>query len=181
MSKKKICISVGHGKNEKGKYDPGALSTDLTKQEFKLAKEISKYAAEYIGCDLINYKGDMSLTQRIRYINLHNYSFVAEIHLNAGGGTGTETFYYHGSPTGKRVGTEVCKAISETLGIKNRGIKVKMNSQGQDYFGFIRQTRPCAILIEVCFIDSENDLSRLLRGDNIKKVGQAIGKALLCV
>ena len=49
---------------------------------------------------------------------------------------------------------------------------------GKDYFGFIRQTRPCAILIETVFIDSEKDLDKIKTEEGCKKCGIAIGKAL---
>lgn len=170
---------MGHGKSASGGYDGGAVSRDGKYHEFKLAAEIAKYAADYLGCDLINYAGELYLTERIKEINRKDYDFVAEIHLNAGGGTGTEVYYYHGSPTGKRAAETVCAHISEALAVKNRGAKIRLNSAGKDYFGFIRQTKPCAVLIETVFIDSENDLKKLLESDGLKACGEAIGMALM--
>jgi N-acetylmuramoyl-L-alanine amidase len=175
---KKILISVGHGKNSYGKYDSGAVSKDGKYQEHKIAREIAKYAAEYLGCEIINYKGDLSLPERIKKVNMLLPDFAAEIHLNAGGGTGTETFYYHGSPTGKKAAEKICKNIAEEFKVKNRGSKVRLNSNGKDYFGFIRQTKPCAILIETLFIDCPADLEKIKTKDGMKKCGEAIGKAL---
>ena len=63
---KKIVISIGHGTSIHGGYDPGALSKDGRYEEHKIAAEIGKYAAEYLGCKLINYDGSMSLTDRIK-------------------------------------------------------------------------------------------------------------------
>ena len=59
-----IAMSIGHGKNERGGYDSGACGGGF--QEFKIGREIGKYAAaalrEY-GCNvtLINYDADKSL------------------------------------------------------------------------------------------------------------------------
>ncbi|MCR5151445.1 MAG: N-acetylmuramoyl-L-alanine amidase [Clostridiales bacterium] len=176
--KKKIAISVGHGKNSAGKYDPGALSSDKKYHEHKIAREIAKYAAKYLHCDLINYDGTLSLSERIRRVNSGGYDFAAEIHLNAGGGTGTETFYYHNSPTGKRAAKGICREISGSLGVKNRGDKVRLNNAGKDWFGFIRQTKPCAVLIETVFIDCDSDLKKVKDPAGQKKCGEAIGRAL---
>ena len=173
---KKICISVGHGRSAKGVYDPGACNGKY--QEFKIAREIAKYAADELGCDIINYEGNMTLVQRINEINKRNYNFVMEIHLNAGGGTGTEVYYYHGSPTGKKAAEAICKEISQTFNVRNRGAKVKLNAYGSDYFGFIRQTKPCAILVETLFIDSNSDLANVKTALGQKKCGQAIARAI---
>lgn len=174
----KICIAVGHGRSVGGIYDSGAVSRDKKHQEFKIAREIAKHTAEYLGCDLMNYDGELYLVDRIKEINKRDYDFVAEIHLNAGGGTGTEVYYYHGSQTGKAVADVICKNISEALAIRNRGSKIRLGKNGRDYFGFIRQTKPCAILIETAFIDNENDLAKISTQQGMKACGIAIGRAI---
>lgn len=175
---KKICILVGHGKSDKGGYDSGAVSIGGKYHEFKIAREIAKYAAEYLKCDLLNYEGSLTLRQRIKAVNSANYDFIAEVHLNAGGGTGPEVYYYHGSPTGLKTSKAICKEISSQFSVRNRGPKVKMGKNGKDYFGIIRDTKPCAILIETLFIDRVSDLSKLTSAEGQEKCGQAIGKAL---
>ncbi len=177
MSKETV-ISVGHGKNQAGIYDPGAVSRDKKYHEFRIAREIAKYAAEYLQCDLINYDGGRNLPERIKDVNRGNYGFAAEIHLNAGGGTGTETFYFHGSPTGKRAAKEICENVSAALGVRNRGAKVRLNSRGEDYFGFIRQTKPCAVLEEAVFIDCDSDLGKVKTEAGMKACGEAIAKGI---
>ena len=175
---KKICILVGHGKSDNGGYDSGAVSIGGKYHEFKIAREIAKHAAEYLKCDIMNYEGNLTLRQRIKAVNSANYDFIAEIHLNAGGGTGPEVYYYHGSPTGLKTAKAICKEISSQFSVRNRGPKVKMGKNGKDYFGIIRDTKPCAILIETLFIDRISDLSKLTSAEGQKKCGQAIGKAL---
>lgn len=94
----RICISVGHGKSAGGGYDSGAVGGGF--HEFRIARKIGFYIAEALknyGCDtvLINYDADMYLTDRIAYVNRENFDLAAEIHLNAGGGTGSEVYYKH--------------------------------------------------------------------------------------
>ncbi|MBQ4625724.1 MAG: N-acetylmuramoyl-L-alanine amidase [Clostridia bacterium] len=178
MAKKKICILVGHGKSDAGGYDSGAVSLDGKYHEFRIAKEIAKHAADYLGCDLMNYEGNLNLRQRIRAVNAADYDFIAEVHLNAGGGTGPEVYYYHGSPTGLKAGKAICKEIASEFSVRNRGAKVKIGKNGKDYFGIIRDTRPTAILIETLFIDRISDLSKISSAEGQKRCGLAIGRAL---
>lgn len=175
---KKVCIIVGHGKSKSGGYDSGAVSKDGKTQEFRIAKEIAKYAADYLGCALMNYNGDLYLTDRIRKVNAADYDFIAEIHLNAGGGKGVEVFYYNGSPTGLKVSKEICAEIAQTLGVENRGAKVRTGENGKDYFAIIRDTKPTAILVETVFIDNTSDLAKVKTADGQRKCGEAIGRAI---
>lgn len=186
-----ICIIVGHGKSKSGGYDSGAVSKDGKTHEFKIAKEIAKYCADYLNAvymttaSLMNYNGDLYLTDRIKEVNKANYKFIAEIHLNAGEGTGTETYYYHGSPTGKKVADQISKEISSALGVKQRsngvddgGDKVKLNKNGKDYFAIIRDTKPTAVLVETVFIDTASDLAKVKTADGQAKCGVAIAKGI---
>jgi N-acetylmuramoyl-L-alanine amidase len=134
---------------------------------------------------LMNYNGDLYLTDRIKEVNKANYKLIAEIHLNAGEGTGTETYYYHGSPTGKKVADQISKEISSALGIKQRsngvddgGDKVKLNKNGKDYFAVIRDTKPTAVLVETVFIDTESDLTKVKTADGQAKCGVAVAKGI---
>lgn len=175
---KKICIIVGHGKSAGGGYDSGAVSRDGKYEEFRIAREIAKHAADYLGCSLMNYDGNLYLTDRIRAINRADYDFIAEIHLNAGGGRGTEVYYYNGSPTGLRAAKAVAEEISAELNVRNRGAKVRLNDNGKDCFAIIRDTKPTAILVETVFIDNAEELDVIITDDGQKRCGEAIGRAL---
>lgn len=180
----KICFIVGHGKSKSGGYDPGAVSG--TAQEFKIAREIAKYAQAYYNAtyqeqaDLMNYNADLYLTDRIDKVNASGYDFVAEIHLNAGGGTGTECYHSSGNSKGNHYAAAIAQGISTSLGIKNRGARTKLNSSVRDYFAIIRETKPTAVLIETAFIDT-NDLDKINDAAGRAKCGEAIAKAVASV
>lgn len=182
---KKIILTIGHGTADDGKsYDSGALSKDKKYHEFKIAKEIGKYAQKYYNehytehCDLMNYDGGLSLQERINKLKDDTYDFIAEIHLNAGGGTGTECYYHHQSEKGKKYAEAITKNIAITFDVKNRGAKTKLGSNGNDYFGIIRSTKPCAVLVETVFIDTDSDLAKVKTAAGQKKCGEAIAKAI---
>lgn len=193
----KVCIIVGHGKSKSGGYDSGAVSGIY--HEFKIAKEIAKECVDYLNAnydikaDLMNYDGDLYLTERVAKVNKADYDFIAEIHLNAGGGTGTETYYYHGSERARNFADKISKEISSALGIKQRpsygddakkdkdkdgGDKTKLGKNGKDYFAIIRDTKPTAVLVETVFIDTPSDLNKVKSKDGQKACGNAIARGI---
>lgn len=186
----KICYVIGHGVSSSGAYDPGATSSGY--EEFKIAKEIGKYAQEYYNktyseqADLMNYQGNLSLPARIKKLQDNTYDFIVEIHLNAGGGNGVECYYKNGNAKGRKYADAICDQISTDLGIPQRpnwtdedgGDKVKLAEDGTDYFGFIRSTKPTAVLVETVFIDTPSNLNVVKNAAGQKKCGEAIAKAV---
>lgn len=185
----RICISVGHGKSAGGGYDSGAVGGGF--HEFRIARKIGFYIAEALknyGCDtvLINYDADMYLTDRIAYVNRENFDLAAEIHLNAGGGTGSEVYYKHADEGGKRLAAEISAGIAKTFSLRDRGAKTKLNSAGGDYFGFVRSVGCRSLLIETVFIDSSSDRKNVETEAGQKKCGESIAASIaefygLCV
>ena len=179
--KMSICFIVGHGKSAKGGYDSGAVYGNY--HEYKIAKEIAKYAYEYYNATytesaaLMNYNGTLYLNERITEANKKRYDFIAEIHLNAGGGYGSEVYYSKGSSKGKAIAAGVSKKIALALGIKDRGAKTRVGTSGRDYFGIIRQTSAESILVECAFIDT-SDLDKLKTAEGQKICGIATAQAV---
>jgi len=179
----KIAYLIGHGKSDSGDYDPGAVRGSA--HEYKIAREIAKYAQEYLkdnfecDVDLYNYNGDLNLAQRIAKFKNNTYQLIIEFHLNAGKGTGCEAYYskYSKGGLGEKVAKEICIQIAKDFGIANRGAKVKLNSYGTDWFGIVRDTTPTAILLETLFIDS-NDYYKLDTADKQKKMGESVSIAV---
>ncbi|WML33223.1 N-acetylmuramoyl-L-alanine amidase [Clostridium sp. OS1-26] len=68
--------------------------------------------------------------------------------MNAGGGKGSEVFAM--SAEGNALASNVVKALV-ALGFVNRGVK-----DGSSLY-VIRHSKPVAILIEVCFVDTQSD------------------------
>lgn len=87
--------------------------------------------------------------------------------MNAGGGKGVEVWCY-GEKT-EDIAAAICANISATLGIPNRGVKYTHNLY------VLRKTHSPAILIECCFVDSQNDASHW----DADKCGDAIASAIV--
>jgi hypothetical protein len=175
----KIAIVVGHGKSKTGGYDSGAVANGF--HEFKLAKECAKYAKEYLNAnyecqaDLFNYAGDTYLTDRVAKFKDNTYALLAEIHLNAGGGTGTEVYYSQASKgaLGQKAAEKISAQIASDFSIRNRGAKTRLRSDGKDYFAIIRDTKPHAVLVETLFISS-NDVYLVDTATEQQKMGKSI-------
>lgn len=176
----RIAVCIGHGKSKTGGYDSGAVGGGY--HEFRLAKEIGRHAAEALAqynceVDVINLNGEAYLTDRINYINRGGYDLALEIHLNAGGGTGAEVYYKHKDVTGKKLASAVSKSIALSLGIKDRGAKIKLSGD-IDYFGFVRRVKCQSLLVETVFIDTSSDRKKVITVAGQKQCGQAVAKAV---
>lgn len=98
-------------------------------------------------------------TDNLRYLvrqhNVTQRKVDVSIHFNASSGRvqkgiGTEVLYYDALT----LAATMSKEISNASGLKNRGAK-----QRQD-LAFLRETKMPAILIEVCFVNSVEDVQR---------------------
>ncbi|MEY8001218.1 N-acetylmuramoyl-L-alanine amidase [Clostridium sp. Mt-5] len=95
-----------------------------------------------------------SLADRVNAANSWGADLYVSIHANAGGGYGTEVWI--GSESGRDVATKIVNQIT-ALGFTNRGVKV----QGVDgsHLYVLRYTNMKAILVEQCFVDSQDDMN----------------------
>ena len=109
-----------------------------------------------------------SLSLVVQQANREDLEWFISIHFNAGGGQGVEVYTYEGRQYQDAL--DVCKNISATLGIPNRGVKA-----GTGLY-VIRRTKAKSMLIEVCFVDSDDADKYLAVG--YEKVAEAIVKAL---
>ena len=105
-----------------------------------------------------------SLSLVVQQANREDLDWFISIHFNAGGGQGVEVYTYEGRQYQDAI--DVCNNIA-ALGFNNRGVKA-----GTGLY-VIRRTKAKSMLIEVCFVDTE-DANKYL------KVGhKAIAKAIV--
>lgn len=102
--------------------------------------------------DCSNEESDVSaeLREECRIANASGADLFIAVHFNAGGGTGTEVWHYPGS-SAEGYAEDVSRELAAALGLPNRGAKSTTGLY------VINNTNMPAILIEVCFVDTEAD------------------------
>ncbi|MDU2292170.1 MAG: N-acetylmuramoyl-L-alanine amidase [Clostridium celatum] len=108
-----------------------------------------------------------SLALVVQQANRDDLDWFISIHFNAGGGKGVEVYTYEGRQYQDAI--DVCNNIS-ALGFNNRGVKA-----GTGLY-VIRRTKAKSMLIEVCFVDTEDAKKYLEVG--YKAIAKAIVDAL---
>ena len=108
-----------------------------------------------------------SLWQRYTKSDNNNCDMCVSIHANCGGGHGTEVFTYGG-----REFNEAKNVLNNlvNIGFTNRGIK---DGKG---LAMVRRPNARAMLIEICFCDSEEDVA--IYQNNIERIASAIVSGL---
>ena len=109
-----------------------------------------------------------NLSNIVKKCNAHSVDLDISIHLNAGGGTGVEVYYYGNDSTGKAKAATVSEKVANALGLKNRGAKSTTNLY------VLSNTKATAILVECCFVDSQSDAQKW----NADKCAKAIVEAV---
>lgn len=90
------------------------------------------------------------LYEECRLANASGADLFIAVHFNAGGGSGTEVWHYPYS-SAESYARDVSRELASALGLPNRGAKSTTGLY------VLNQTNMPAILIEVCFVDTEAD------------------------
>jgi N-acetylmuramoyl-L-alanine amidase len=153
MSYGRVVISSGHGSLVRGASGIIDEVDEARKVVEQLAKEL-----DYLGVEVKTFHDDTSTSQSqnletiVDYHNEQSRDLDISVHFNAyvetEKGMGTEVLYISQSTLAARV----AEAIAE-CGLINRGGKKRTDLY------FLNNTDRPAILIEVCFVDSETDCS----------------------
>ncbi len=165
-----------------GGSDPGAVANNVKEKDLNLS--IAKACRDELVRHGVNVKMSRSkdendtLSEEIKECNAFSPDLAVDIHCNAGGGDGAEVFYHYGGGKSKTLAENILSEIVK-VGQNSRGAKIRKNSQGKDYYGFIRETSAPAVIVECAFVDNANDLKILATESDRQKVGQAIAKGIL--
>jgi N-acetylmuramoyl-L-alanine amidase len=173
----KVFIGVGHGGS-----DPGAVANNVKEKDLNLSIALAcrdELVRHGVSVKMSRTKDeDDTLSEEIRECNAYSPDLAVDIHNNAGGGDGAEVFYHYGGGKSKTLAENILAEVVK-VGQNSRGAKVRKNSQGKDYYGFIRETSAPAVIVECAFVDNAQDLKILATESDRKKVGQAIAKGVL--
>jgi peptidoglycan hydrolase-like protein with peptidoglycan-binding domain len=152
----KICMSSGHGSKISG-------AVDIINEHDEAVRVVNR-TAEYLrqaGVDCITYEDTVSTSQDEnldRLVSWHNaqgpHDWDLSVHFNSSNGTtsrpiGTEVFSYDDDA----VAAQVSEAIADAGDFIDRGAK-----DGSGLY-FCRNTAEKALLLEICFVNSQADCS----------------------
>lgn len=160
----KIMLDAGHGGKDPGAVGNGLQEKDLT---LKIALKIRDMLVGYEGVRVnLTRTQDvtLSLKQRTDAANAWGADYLMSIHINAGGGTGFETFIYPGT-SGATVANQnvIHGKIMEQLDVRDRGKKA-------GNLHMVRESRMPAILTENLFIDNKSDAAKLKDDSFLDKI-----------
>lgn len=152
----RIFIGVGHGGS-----DPGAVANNLKEKDINqdIAIAMKAFLEKHgIIVGISRFKDeDDPIQDEIREANAFKADLAIDIHTNAGGGIGFEALVQNGKhkEASKKLAESIEKEV-KNLGQVSRGLKTRVNKDGSDYFGFLRQINSPAVILECAFIDSQN-------------------------
>ena len=167
----RIAIDLGHGVGQ----DRGASSKYITEEEIidnvgglviNKLKELGHTVIEVRPSQASSVSN--SLVQRVQKANNSKVDLYVSIHANAGGGKGTEVYTYQGKEVtqARNVLNNLCG-----LGFNNRGIK------GSNLY-VTHYSNMAAMLIEICFIDTQSDVE-LYKSIGNNKIADSIVRGLV--
>lgn len=192
-----VVLDPGHDKNHPGATANGVVEKDLNLAIAKYCKaELETYAGVTVqmtrdgdACPYSTSDAAICNSRRVDYAKSLGASVYVSIHNNAGGGNGAEVYYpnQNYNPAVSTVGKDLARKILDnlvSLGLKDRGIKIRNSGDGTtyadgslaDYYGVIKNCKKAgipAIIVEHAFVDS-SDAANFLNSDaKLKKLGIA--------
>lgn len=174
---KKVFISVGHGGS-----DPGAVANGIKEKDVNLVialacrNELVRHGVD-VGISRTKDEDDKTKVAECNaFCSASDYAL--DIHNNAGGGDGVEIYHHYKGGASKTLAQNVLDAIV-AIGQNSRGLKIRKNALGKDYYQFIRETKCPAIIVECAFLDNKKDVQIINTDAEQKAMGVAIAKGVL--
>lgn len=175
---KKIWLDAGHGGT-----DSGAIANDLKEKDITL--QLVLHTQAYLEQNYSNVEVHLtrltdvfvSLSERASRANSWGADVFVSMHINAGGGTGFETYTH---PTRDReqspilqqaLHTEILTTMRKFGTITDRGLK-------SANYAVLRETTMSAVLTENLFIDTVADADKLKSATFLREVGEAHARGI---
>lgn len=175
-----VVIDPGHGGENLGADYEGYLEKEMTLITANaMYEELLKYDGIEVYMTRTDDK-DLTLAERAEYAAGVNADLLAVLHFNMSENHnlfGSEVWisafgedYQKGYAFGEAV-----LAQFDTLGSYRRGVKTRLNDDGEDYYGSIREARArnvTAALIEHCHVDNEKGTVYCDTEEKLKTLGK---------
>jgi N-acetylmuramoyl-L-alanine amidase len=119
--------------------------------------------------DTVSDDSSENLNRIVNWHDAQQRDLDVSVHFNAGGGTGSEVLWV----TQEDLAADVSEAMASAANWTNRGPKYR-----SDLF-FLNSTDKPAILLEVCFVDSQSDSNKWRDDEVFEAVCQAIAESIV--
>ena len=169
----KIAIDAGHGGRDPGAVYEGRREKDDT---LRLALAVGEIL-ERNGVDVVFTRTEDiydSPTRKAQIANEANVDYLVSIHRNAmpipGSASGIETLVYQEGNQASNLAEDINEEL-EKVGFQNRGVIPRPN------LAVLRRSKMPAVLVEVGFIDNEED--NQLFDEKFDQIAQAIADGVL--
>ncbi|MGN1014451.1 MAG: N-acetylmuramoyl-L-alanine amidase [Butyricicoccus sp.] len=154
----KFNVHAGH--NPAGKIGCGAVGVlDESVENRKVIRDLIAFLEQQghtvYNCTCDNGTGQTDILKKIvSKCNAHTVACDLSIHLNSGGGHGTECLICGRGGNAEKYANKIQNAIVKRTGYADRGVKVR-----KDLY-VLKNTDAPAVLVECCFVDSADDAKR---------------------
>lgn len=171
-----VGIDPGHGGPDPGavgyiKEAVANLTTALACRKYLLANNVGVVMSRTISIST-------SITATCNKFNKKKVDLAVSIHKNAGGGDGFEAYHSIGGGKGKTLAKNIENEVKK-LGQNSRGLKTRTDTDGSDYYGFIRLTKMPAVILEGCFVDNKKDSKDFDEKKEQQELGYAYARGIL--
>lgn len=166
----KVFLSAGHGGS-----DPGAVGNGLKEKDLNL--EIMAACGAYLESQGVSVVYSRTkdendpVGEEVAEANASKADIAVSFHNNAGGGDGSETWYYAKSDKSRYL-AQLLESASTALGQNSRGVK------GTTGLYFLSKTSMIAALVETAFIDNAIDIEIIKTPDKARAFGVAYAVAI---
>lgn len=167
----KVFLSAGHGGS-----DPGAVGFGMKEKDINLnimlacLDELVKHGVTVV-CSRTKDEND-PVGSEVKEANASGADVAVSFHTNAGGGNGSESYYWTNDLKGQKLAT-LCEKHATSIGQNSRGIK------SGNHLYFIKNTNMTAVLCECAFIDNDTDNDIIDTTAEQRAFGVAYAKAIL--
>ena len=186
-TRRAIFLDPGHGGSDSGAFENGVKEKDLTLSVYnKVSSRLASLG--YTVLTSRNTDKDVGLVSRADQANKSNADMFLSIHFNAGGrgaAYGIETYYYkpeagytpainkenHNNPDRIEKSRKLANKIQQNLlyktGAYDRGVK-------RASFAVLRETSIPSILVELGFIDNQEEVKKIKTNEYQEKLADGI-------
>ena len=173
----KVFLGVGHGGWETGAYANGINEKDANlTTALACNAELVRHGVETLMSRTTDEED--TLRQEINECNAFDPDLAVDMHHNAGGGDGVEVFHSVIGGAGKELAENIHNEIV-ALGQNSRGVKTRKDTDGTDWYGFIRETKCPAVIVEYAFLDNDKDVQFVDAEAEQRANGVATAKGIL--